>query len=284
MSADRAPSHFAAKSGARARVRCEFVLWFACAMHALLPSSSAQTPAFASSTDNPRPRDDADARRTTMARALFEEGLRLLDAGKWSDAQDRFGRVLELRASPVAVYNLGLAQARLGHVLVAAATLRRLLADATLDAKVRERATTLLNEVEAKFGWLTLRVGGVCDGCSVRVDSEEWPRALQGVAVPIDPGVHTLDLQLALTVLARETVEVAAAGRVEATLSARPSAQQTVQDGQARQTSANAKFEGARASRDTASRPSSPLVSPWFWGAMGVLVAGAVTVLIIGAH
>jgi hypothetical protein len=229
----------------------------------------------------PAARDDSEARRTTMARALFEEGLRFVDAGRWSDAQDRFERVLELRYSTVAAYNLGLAQARAGHGVVAAATLRKLLTDPTLEPKVREPAVAQLAAVEAHFGWLTLHVPGRCDRCVVLVDREDWPPAVWGVAVPIDPGNHALELRIDSRVLASSQIEVNAAAHVETTLSGRPAALQAAGRDH---TSGEAQPAGGRAAwtRSEAPHADAPLLaSPWFWGAMGVLVAGAITAVVI---
>jgi hypothetical protein len=233
-----------------------------------------------SAADTPTIRDDAEARRTTIARALFEEGVRHLDAGRWDDAQDRFARVIDLRYSPVALYNLGLAQARLGHAVVAAATLRKLLADPGVEPKVREPAAALLAEVEAKFGWLTLRVTDRCHGCRVYVDREEWPPAILDVAVPIDPGKHALELRWDTALLATESVEVMAASRVEALLTARPGALDAARAARSGQMQL-AVASGRTPSRAPASGGTRVLTSPWFWGAMGVLAAGIVTTLVV---
>jgi hypothetical protein len=230
-----------------------------------------------------------EARRTTMARALFEEGLRNVDAGQWAQAEDRFERVLELRYSAVAAYNLGLAQAKLGHGVVAAATLRKLLADATLEPKVRERASALLAEVEGHFGWLTLRVLGKCDGCSVYLNREEWPWAAVGVSVPIDPGKYKLELRWADVLLAQDRLEVSPAARVEASLAARPGALKAAQDAQARAPQPNERSEPLSQAQlglslsGTRNR-TTLLSSPWFWSAMGVLVVGAVAAIALERH
>jgi len=258
----------------RARV---LLLCGSCALPSL---ASAQAVHPSATAESNFVRAESEARRTTMARALFDEGLRYLDAGRWFDAQDRFARVVELRYSPVAVYNLGLAQARLGHGVVAAATLRKLLADPSVEAKVREPAAALLIEVEAKFGWLGLRVAGPCEGCRVYVDSEEWPPAVLGVSVPIDAGTHALELRWDTAQLATDSVEVAAGARVAATLTSRPGALEVAQARSAF-VSQTAARDPAGSGRDVPRASTDLLTNPWFWGAMGVLAAGVVTTLVI---
>ena len=221
---------------------------------------------------------DSDARRTTMARALFDEGVRLLDERRFSEAQDRFARVVDLRYSPVALYNLGLAQARCGRSVVAAATLRKLLTDPSVEPKVRDPATTLLAEVEGKFAWITIRPATNCESCRVYVDQEEWPLAALGVAVPIDAGQHTLELLRGTTRVASQTIELAPGARRELTLGPRPL--DAARAAQLKQRNA-ALARSDQPATNASAEHSNVLRSPWFWGAMGVLVAGVATTIII---
>jgi tetratricopeptide (TPR) repeat protein len=225
---------------------------------------------------------DVEARNTTMARALFDEGLKYVDSEQWEQAQDRFGRVLSLRYSAVAAYNWGLALARLGRGVVAASALRRLLTDVNLDAHVHEHASSLLREVESRFSWLNVRVQGECAGCEVVLNEQLWPWAAIGVFVPVDAGNYALRLRLGNNVLAEQRLTIAATERVEATLaSGHP---------------ANAVATGANTSRPgnlmlvatpqpaVETRRSSLLTSGWFWGAMGVLVIGAAGAIVLGSQ
>jgi hypothetical protein len=256
---------------------CALLLGSPCARAQL----AAATPAPA---ERSFARDDGEARRTTMARALFEEGLRFMDAGRWVDAEDRFERVLSLRYSAVAAYNLGLAQARLGHGVVAAATFRKLLADPALEPKVREPATAQLSEVEAHFGWLTLHVPGRCEGCRVRIDRDDWPPAVWGVAVPIDAGSHALELRLDDSVLATAQIDIKPAARFETTLAPRAGALEAAR-GEDPPVEGPEPHPTSSATPRAGSGADTPLLaSPWFWGAMGVLVAGAVVAVIVEVH
>jgi hypothetical protein len=225
---------------------------------------------------------DADARHTTIARALFDEGLRFVDAEHWADARDRFARVLTLRYSAVAAYNLALAEARLGRGVVAAATLRKLLSDSTLDPKVHDRATALLTEVEARFGWLTLRVVGDCKGCTIYLDREEWPWAAVGVSVPIDPGSYALRLRIDDKVVDEQRLDVAPAAKVETSLMAPGAAKLAV--GGAPDGMAGDPTSGPVQSSTDQGAHFNPLTSGWFWGAMGVIVAGAAAGIILATH
>jgi tetratricopeptide (TPR) repeat protein len=248
-----------------------------CLIVCLLASStaSAQAPARKESPA------EVEARNTTMARALFDEGLKYVDSEQWEQAQDRFGRVLTLRYSAVAAYNYGLALARLGRGVVAASALRRLLTDVNLDPHVHEHASSLLREVESRFAWLNVRVHGECQGCEVILNEQPWPWAAIGVFVPVDAGNYTLRLRLRKSLLAEQRLSIAAAERVEATLSSG----HPVSAAEA----AAAARPGPQALAPAPQAPppqqsSSVLTSPWFWSAMGVMVVGIAGVLVLQAN
>jgi hypothetical protein len=219
-----------------------------------------------------------EARNTTMARALFDEGLKYVDSGQWEQAQDRFARVLSLRYSPVAQYNWGLSLARLGRGVVAASALRRLLTDVNLDPHVHEHATSLLRDVEARFAWLNVRVQGECKGCAVFLDEQEWPWAAIGVFVPVDAGSYALRLRLGNDVLAEQRLSIAATERMEVNLASGHAAAAVA--GSTRP--AGAIFTPSPFV--AAPPPRSVLLSGWFWGAMGVMAIGAASVIVLASQ
>ena len=268
-----------------AAVGCAFLARTCSALCVMLgvclgPSAYAQAP-NASETRVESPAE-LEARNTTMARALFDEGLKYVDSEQWEQAQDRFGRVLTLRYSAVAAYNYGLALARLGRSVVAASTLRRLLTDVNLDPHVHEHASSLLREVEARFAWLNVRVNGECKGCEVSLNEQIWPWAAIGVFVPVDPGSYALRLRLGNDLLAEQNLSLAATERLEATLdSGHPADPALV--GASHATPGGPGLTSAQ--RNSAERPRESLLkSGWFWGAMGVLVIGITSTVVVASQ
>jgi hypothetical protein len=225
---------------------------------------------------------DVEARNTTMARALFDEGLKYVDSEQWEQAQDRFSRVLSLRYSAVAAYNWGLALARLGRGVVAASALRRLLTDVNLDPHVHEHASSLLREVEARFAWLNVRIQGECNGCAVSLNEQVWPWAAIGVFVPVDAGSYALRLRMGNNVLAEQRLTIAATERVEATLvSGHPA---SVAAAGAPNPNAGNPMLAPQPQAAATPAQGSVLKSPWFWGAMGVIVIGAAGVVVLASQ
>jgi hypothetical protein len=282
----------AGSSGAQLRV-FKLGTLYAAALLAAAPAAAQSAQAGVTAVSEANSRTASDPRQVAMARALFEEGLRHVDAEAWALAADRFARVLALRYSAVAAYNLALARARLGSSVLALEGLRDLLSQPGLEATVRDAALSLEKEQQAYVGWLTVRVHGECAGCSVDLDTKPLPPAALGVAVPVDPGHHTLALTRDEGVLARTNLTVSKGSRVEGNLDVptgvrlpsaplSPASVGNVADAE-RSTNDTAAPSAALESSSTAKQPkgSSLLSNPWFWGGVGVLAAGVVTLGVV---
>lgn len=131
-----------------------------------------------------------DAAKSAAARALFEEGVQLTDAGKWPEAADRFRRALVLRGSPVIRYNLATALIESGRLVEGSELLREVERDESLDAKLRSDARTRLAVVSPRIGRLTIELDGPSEGSTVMLDDMELASVQIGVGVPVDPGLH----------------------------------------------------------------------------------------------
>jgi hypothetical protein len=250
------------------------------------PAAAEPTPAARGGETQP----ESDPQQVAMARALFEEGLRHVDAEQWALAADRFARVLSLRYSPVAAYNLALARARLGSSVLALEGLRELLANPSLEPTVKDAALALQKEQQARVGWLTVRVSGECTGCSVQLDGKPLPPAALNVAVPVDPGSHALWLVREQRNVASSNLNVAPGARVEGKLVApravvavavRPQAAKPAEDEFASAPAAPAAALATSAESDPKQPKGSLLASPWFWGGVGILAAGVVTLGVV---
>lgn len=135
---------------------------------------------------------EAGVDRTAVARALFQEGLELLDTEQWEEAADRFQRALALRPSPQIAYNLTTALIPLGHLVRASELLRQVTRDPTVSAEVRQAAETRRQEVIARLARLIVELDGELVGTQVFVDERPLDTAAVGVALPVDPGSHTV--------------------------------------------------------------------------------------------
>jgi hypothetical protein len=130
------------------------------------------------------------------ARAAADQGYDAFKSGRWSDAIDLFGRAESLVHSPTHLLFLARSQAKLGRLLEAKeAYLAVLREPATASAQVRKQrvdAEKELAEIEPQIPYVTVEIRGLSpsDAFEVTQDGRPLPRALVGVARPVNPGEH----------------------------------------------------------------------------------------------
>lgn len=133
------------------------------------------------------------AQETALARSLFEQGVALADQGQWLEAADRFRRAYTLKPTPGIAFNLASALGEAGKFVEASELLEQLSRDPNLSPELKEEALAKLEVLSARRAHLTVQVEaeGAAD-VTVEIDGQPWPRAVWGVAVPVDPGTHTV--------------------------------------------------------------------------------------------
>ncbi len=172
-----------------------------------------------------RAQSGEDAERTAAARALFQEGMRAVDAHDWETAADRLRRSLALRSSPVVAYNLSLALIELGQLVEASEHLRSVQRESGEGSDAHRLASQRLAEVLPRLGRLRIDVTGSPAGTEVRLDDHVVPEALIGAPQPADPGPHRVTLVRRGEQLAMSEVTVASGEEAVVTLYAPPSAE-----------------------------------------------------------
>ncbi len=135
-----------------------------------------------------------DVEQTAAARALFQQGMRAVDAQDWATAADLLGRSQALRSSPVVRYNLALALIELGHLVEASEHLRAARRESPEGSDAARLTSEQLALVEPRLGRLQIDVSGPRSTVEVRLDGEIVPDALVGVERPADPGTHRVSL------------------------------------------------------------------------------------------
>lgn len=135
-----------------------------------------------------------DPERTAAARALFEEGMRAVDARDFETAADRLRRSNQLRFSPVVAYNLSLALIEIGRFVEASEHLRAVQRASAEGSEAHRLASQRLAEILPRLGRLRIDVTGSREGTEVRLDGAPVPTALVGVPQPADPGLHRVTL------------------------------------------------------------------------------------------
>jgi tetratricopeptide (TPR) repeat protein len=128
------------------------------------------------------------------ARLAFDDGLRLLRAEQWRDAEASFRRSLSLVPRPSAKYNLAFVLYKQNKLHESSELLQEMLSndDAALDARYRDYAKALLGNVMAAVSVLHLAIRP--DAAEVRVDGQLIAISGPERSLPVDPGAHQVQV------------------------------------------------------------------------------------------
>ncbi len=158
----------------------------------------------------PREAAAQTASEITLARQWFADGRALEDKADWAGALEQFKRAAQVKRTPQILYHLGLCASRSGKLvqamvdLDAAATLAR---SSKID-DVLAAASTELAEVKKRVASLEIQVEGK-DPSRLVIDGQSVALATIGSAMPLDPGAHTIAVELASGATATKTVTLA---------------------------------------------------------------------------
>jgi hypothetical protein len=130
-------------------------------------------------------------------KTLYEEGLELARAGRWSDAADRFRKVVELRSSTKALLALATAEQQSGHLATAFREFQTALSDARAAGQAEEvtLAQQGLHDLDPRVPRVQIIVSVLGAGSSgavevgARATLDGQPIAV-GAFVEVDPGPH----------------------------------------------------------------------------------------------
>lgn len=126
------------------------------------------------------------------ARALFVEGAKLGNEGRWKEARELYARSLQLKAAPITRYSLGVAQRETGHLAEALGSFRAFLAEpeAPATARYTAPAQAAVTALEARVGRLSIAIEPrPIDGLSLTIDGQPVPPAAD-TPREVDAGAH----------------------------------------------------------------------------------------------
>lgn len=131
------------------------------------------------------------------AAGLYQEGADFASQGKWAEARDKFQSAVELRATPVGLFNLAQAERNLG--LIASAKRHfvsaRSLAEREGADDVRRLADDALASVGPRVPRLRLKLPADAAKIEARVDDR--PVEIVEGELELDPGPHRLTITAA---------------------------------------------------------------------------------------
>jgi hypothetical protein len=137
----------------------------------------------------------ATAQDKQTAEALFEEGQRLFDAKDYPRACEKFAASQRMDPAVGTLLNLGRCYEAGGRIASAAQAFADAAAQAHRenDTKREKFAAQKESELKAQVPRLTITVAGASvPGLVVERDGKALDPAVFGVAIPLDPGAHTI--------------------------------------------------------------------------------------------
>lgn len=216
-----------------------------------------------------RAQDDAETER---ARAMFFEGVELMNEERYREAAGRFRQVRELRQSAAVSFNLAMALNQLGQIAEAAELLDEVVNDPDAQRQMQRQARATLRRIEPQLGEISLEVQGSLDDVEITMDGQVIAPARLGGTIRAEAGERTI-IAVRDGATSSVTVQVEAGASVEATLRVPPPTPE----------------EAAHAAIDDEmpldregdeSSGGSVLEHWWFWALVGVVVIGATTLAI----
>ncbi|XXX74668.1 hypothetical protein WMF30_44160 [Sorangium sp. So ce134] len=160
------------------------------------------------------------------ARVLFVQGAKFAREGRWDEARALYARSLEIKATPLTRYSLGVAQKETGRLADALASFRAFLAEPATPstAPYVGPARQAVAALEPRVGRAKLAVRpGEVDGLVLTLDGKPV-RAAPGQALELDPGAHEVVASAPGYRAAAARFSVVAGGSVEVPIALAPAA------------------------------------------------------------
>ncbi|MSP23687.1 MAG: hypothetical protein EXR75_00690 [Myxococcales bacterium] len=153
------------------------------------------------------------------ARQMFIDGLALEASGDYQGALRKFEIVGQVKMVPSVRYHIALCNVQLGRLVDAlngfelAAQEARAAGEKFRD--VAENAPVRAAALRMKVGKVRIVVRGTIRSSSIVVDGKKLAHALVGIAIPIDPGTHILEVVRDGKVIDKKQFVIDAGGRRE---------------------------------------------------------------------
>jgi hypothetical protein len=139
------------------------------------------------------PSSGADvALQVTVAKALLEEGKKLLAAGRLAEAKEKLEASIRNDPSPAALIELGTYHEMVGTTASAWGTFHRAEERARMlgDTASAEQASRRAAAIEPTLSRLKIEVTSTRAPLEITLDGRPFSKDAWGTAVPLDPGAH----------------------------------------------------------------------------------------------
>lgn len=148
---------------------------------------------FAALSSFPAPASADDKKVLSRARAQFQTGIELEQAGNWAAALEQFREVGQVRMTPQLRFHIALCEENLGRLVAALGGYELALADAdSVGPDFRAEVEANVAKLRARIPKLVIARGPGAEAASIELDGIALGASSIGVEVPTDPGPHTI--------------------------------------------------------------------------------------------
>ncbi|MEM9191124.1 MAG: hypothetical protein AAGF12_18220 [Myxococcota bacterium] len=153
---------------------------------------------------------EAQAGQAALARQLRSDAVEAARSGDWARASELFERSYELAPRPLTLYNLAAAQMNVGRLVDADENFRRFLRDTSVGQheQFRREAASSREALQDRIPYARIDIEGISAGDRVTLDDNDFANAALGSRLPINPGVHNVEVYRGEAVIARQRFEV----------------------------------------------------------------------------
>jgi hypothetical protein len=212
--------------------------------------------------------------QAAAAEALFDEGLKLYDAGRYGEACDKFAESQRLAPARGTLLNVARCLEKTGKTATAWAIYREVvgLAHREGDAQRERVASSRESALRDHLASLSIVVPSESkvDGLVIKRDGTVIAQAEWGVVVPVDPGPHEVEISAPGHVARTDTVVVSAESKMVETV-----APLALVDASPAPAPASAPVTNAQRAEEPKSQLGAQRVSALAAGAVGLLAVGA---------
>lgn len=134
-----------------------------------------------------------DAAELKKARAQFQQGTELEQAGNWTAALQAFREVGQVRMTPQVRFHIAVCEENLGRLVAALGGYELALAEADkVNPDFKGEVEANITRLRARIPKLVIVRGAGADAAAIELDSVAVGDSSVGVEVPLDPGPHAV--------------------------------------------------------------------------------------------
>src|SRR5882724_6235157 len=220
--------------------------------------SAALSLALVSIAATPRSALAQDKKELSKARALFQRAIELEQAKNYTQALEQFRDVGQVRMTPQVRFHIATCEEKLGRLVTALGGYELALADAeSVGEDFKTEVDTAVTRLRGSIPKLVIQRGAGAEAAEIQLDGVALGASSVGVAVPLDPGPHSINAKAPGSLPFSQTVTIAENEQksVDVELTPEPTPEKTAPSG--------------TQTVDVAAKPH-PRVVPYVIGSIGV--------------